>query len=96
MNNYMPIVRLEVESMRLSILHAFSNQMLQMDDNLKIAVDNFCTPENIQRIMNGEVERVMREVIQEELVKFYRHGEGRQIIAEKIKKNILEGHSDLL
>ena len=66
-DNSIPVVRLEVEYMKHTILHAFTEHSLKVDEDVKRAVDHFCRPENIQAIVKGAVDSVLKEAINSEI-----------------------------
>lgn len=86
----LPIIRLEVESLKASILHAFSDYQLQFDSTVKAAVEKFCEPNNVQLIVNKAVDTTMREVIQSEVESFLRYGKGRVVLKEAVNKKLAE------
>jgi len=87
----MPIIRLEVESMKYQLNTMLSEYAAQMDADLKQAVEDFCTPENIQYIVKTTADRVMEQTIREEVEKFFRNsGEGRKAIATAVKESLLK------
>jgi len=86
-----PIIRLEVESMKYQICTVLSDYAAQMDEDMRQAVEDFCTPENIQRIVKTTAGRVLEQTIREEVEKFFRcEGEGRKAIAAAVKESILK------
>lgn len=85
----MPIIRLEVESMRYTIVTALTQYQAQLDSDIKKAVDLYCTPENIQKVIQDVTFSTLNYVIKEEVEKFFRYGEGRTVIAESVKETLL-------
>lgn len=81
-----PVIRLEVERMKHSILAAFSEYQGKLDADLVAAVEAYCAPENIQAVIAREVQRVLDNVIREEVERFYRYGHGREVVKEAIRK----------
>lgn len=80
-----PIIRIEIESM----LNTYS---VQMDEQVKLAIDKYCTPENLQAIISWEVKTTLDECIKAEVKNFFSYGsEGKKIVAEAVRKKLLEG-----
>jgi hypothetical protein len=87
-----PIIRFEVEHLKHCILHAFSEYALSFDKDIKEAINRFCKPENIQRIMNEAVRETMEQAINDEVQSFFRFGKGREVIKKVITKNLEESY----
>lgn len=85
-----PIIRLELESMKHSIYAAFSEHAASMDLDIKASVEAFCTPGNPKGIIKDQVDRVLKAAIEDEIKSFYAYGDGRKIIREAVQKRLLE------
>ena len=85
-----PLIRIELESLKSCLVHAFSKQMLDMDEMFNEAVKRYCTPENIESILNTEVKRVLDKLISETVSGFFTYGKGRDIVAERVKSRLNE------
>lgn len=87
----LPIIRLEVEGMKYAICTALTEHAAQMDADIKAAVELYCTPENIKKIVTDSATRILDATIREEVEKFFRYnGEGRKAVAEAVKECILK------
>ena len=84
-----PIIRLEVEAMKYQICMMLSEHAVQMDKDIKDAVDEYCTTANLKRVVQQNATRVLDEVIQAEVQNFFRYGEGRKAVAEAVRESIL-------
>ena len=78
------IVRLEVDHMRQSILHAITDYQLQMDADIRKAVEQACSPEHVRMVIFTEAQRVLDKVLAEEIQHFYSNGPGRKFVREKV------------
>ena len=83
-----PVIRLEVSYMKHAILHAFSAHTLKVDASVKKAVEEFCTPENIETIVKRAVDTALNDAIKEEIRRFYEYGAGRAYIAEAVRERL--------
>ena len=81
----MPIVRLEVERLKSSVLHLFSEQALSLDSDIRAAVEAYCTPENIANVIATSVNDILDRAVRDEVDRFYREGSGRQRVAEAVR-----------
>lgn len=75
--------------MRHSIVAALTEHQMQMDENIKSAVDEYCTPENLKRVVDSAAASALNNVIKEEVTKFFLYGDGRSAVAESVRKSIL-------
>jgi hypothetical protein len=90
MERTLPIIRLEVEGMKRAICTALTQHSAQMDADLKAAVDDYCTPENLAHVVKSTAAKILDSVIREEVEKFFRFsGEGRKAVAQAVKECIL-------
>lgn len=85
----LPIIRMSVESMKYSIAKALTEVQAEMDEYLRAAVDEYCTPENLARVVKQQAREELDKVIREEVNNFFRYGEGRQAVIEAVRESIL-------
>ena len=83
-----PVVRLEVEYMKHSILHAFAEHSAKIDTDVRAAVERFCTVENVRAIVGDAVDRALKAAIEEEINRFYRYGAGREFIKRAVAEKL--------
>ena len=82
-----PVIRLEVEEhMRHAITVALSNYTAQLDQDLQDAVEHYCTPDNLRRIIDDETSRQLDIVIREQVKNWFVFGEGREIIKQAVER----------
>jgi hypothetical protein len=86
----MPIIRFELEGMKRTMVTALAQHQKLMDQDIQDAVNSYCTPENIKRVIHEAAFRALDHAIKEEVDKFFRYGEGRKQIAEVIKEKLLK------
>ncbi|MEN6549954.1 MAG: hypothetical protein ABFE07_28255 [Armatimonadia bacterium] len=87
----MPLVRLEVEGMRRTLVHALAEQNLAMDGYVQAAIDKFCHPDNLQAIIEREAQEALSRAIKEEIDNFFGYaGPGRTVIKEIMAKRLTE------
>ena len=84
----LPIIRLEVEGMKHSISVALMEHQIQMDEYVSKAIEEYCTPENIERVVMAASSLAINNALKEEVEKFFRYGNGRKAIATAVE-NIL-------
>lgn len=90
----MPIIRLSLEGMQMSILHAFAQYQVENDAMVKEAVEAFLKPENVQRIVAQCVEREIKSALEKEISTFFLYGAGRDFLAKAVKEKLLSSMHD--
>ena len=83
-----PIIRLEVDRMRHTIAKAFTEYELQISEEIRQAVDTYCSEDNIQRVVSDSVRVTLDRAIDEEITKYFAYGEGRKFIAKEVIKRL--------
>ena len=80
-----PIIRLELDNLRHSIQLALSNHSLNIDEQVKKAIDQFATEENLAAIIGAEVRKAISSAVSEEVIRFFRYsGKGREVIRDAV------------
>jgi len=82
--NEAPIVRLELEHMKHSILHAFISHSSDMQKAVEASIDRYCSSENLQLEIDKIVASVINSCIQRDVDSFFRYGEGRAVVAKAV------------
>jgi hypothetical protein len=90
-----PVLRIELQSMIHSIQAAFSENIMQLDFDVKTAIDEFCRPENLRQIVQNQVSTVLKNVIQQEIHNYYTYGDGREVIKAAIKNRLDNNETSL-
>ena len=85
-----PIIRIELERMALTLNTMLSQELAKMDVDVREAVKHFCTPENIRRILNQQVQSAVEAGITSELSAFFRYGNGRKLLRKAIEEHFSE------
>jgi hypothetical protein len=91
----MPVIRLELETMRHSICAAFSDYVTKLDEDVQAAVEAFCTPSNLKAIIETQVRQTLTAAIQDEIKAFYSCGDGRKAVKEAIQRRLSENKTEL-
>lgn len=90
-----PIIRMEVEGMKHAIMAAFMEHTAKLDEDMKAAVEQFCTPDNLKSIIYSQVKSVLDQIIRSEIDNFYQYGEGRKAIKEAVQKRLQDDKTEL-
>lgn len=81
--------------MRQSMIHAFSEHILQMDGLFQHAITEACKPEIVQELVMDAARRHLRTALDEEVKNFLAYGEGRKLVRAEVEKR-LKADFDLL
>ncbi len=88
--NELPIIRLELEGMRMTFCRALTEYHASIDASVQDAVERFCRPENISRIVNSSADKAMEEAIRASVDDFFRYGDGRKAIQDAVRARLGE------
>jgi hypothetical protein len=91
MSGPIPIIKLEVDHMKHTMAIALSQYTAQLDQNLQEAVEKFCTPENLKRIIEEEAHKQLDIVIREQVKQWFVYGEGRAVIRQAVEQKLKDG-----
>ncbi len=86
--NSLPIITLSVDQIRHSMKIALSEYTAQLDSHLQEAIERFCTPENLRRIVETEAAQTLDQVLREEVKRWFITGDGRQVIRAAVEKKL--------
>lgn len=80
-----PIISLQIQGMKETIHHAFSERMLDLSSEVKLALDKHCTPENIQRSIDETVGPLVDEAVKNAVKKWWLLSEeGQKLLNEAV------------
>lgn len=86
----LPIIRLEVQGIKYTVVRALTEHAAQMDADIQAAVEEYCTPQNLQSIVRTAAHDALRAAIEEEVKAFFTYGDGRKAVAAAVKESILQ------
>ena len=84
----MPIIRLEVEGMKHSIMTALLESQAQIDADIVAAAEAYCTEENISRVVREATSSAMDRVLKDEVRSFFEYGNGRTAIRRAVLESL--------
>jgi hypothetical protein len=94
-NSGIPFIRLELEGMKQSIIHAFGELQVNQDQMVRDAVAKFCTTENLQGMLDSIVRETLTYEIKQAVTDFYRYREGRDLIKKLVQERLAESSTEL-
>ena len=86
-----PIIRLEVERMKETIMMALADHSARIDADVQAAVDAYCTEGNVSAVVCEEVRRQLDAAVKEEIRNFFQWSKpGRQAVKEAVYQHLAE------
>jgi len=84
-NMNIPIIRLEVERMKHTILQALPQHAAAMDASVTAAIEAFCTQANIDSVVRVAAMEALNAAVKEEVRSFFQYSKpGRQAVREAV------------
>ena len=84
-----PIIKLEVEGMKYTVSTALMEHQAQIDASVQAALEAVCHPDNIDHVVRDTAMEAAKAVIESEIDRFFRYGEGRTALVEVIRARLL-------
>lgn len=88
MTHDLPVIRLEIESMKAGILQTLSDYTARMDADIQAAVEAYCTPENITSIVQKAAADAIDEAIKSDVRHFFLYGDGRKFVKDAVNEQL--------
>jgi len=86
-----PIIRLEVDFMKATMLRHLSEEAVKIDSMVQQAVEDYCSEENLRAILNVEVKQAMDAAVREEVRGFFNGTQaGRLAVREMVIRHLDE------
>lgn len=90
----MPIVRLTLDGMKYAVAAALNEHVLNIEDEVKKALDEFVAEDTIPRMVTKIVRDEVSAAISEEVQRFFREtGIGRQAIRQAVDEHMNKMYS---
>lgn len=87
MNN-IPMIKVELETMKQTMHHAFCEQLLNLDEQFQKAIEEACDPKAIQFLLNEAARTYIKQAMNEEVRWFFLNGPGRDVVKERVIKQL--------
>ena len=88
MTENLPIIRLEVGHLRHTMVRMMTDHTAKMDFQIKQAIEQACSPDNVQRILDEAARRYLAQAIDDEVKSFLLCGKGRALLRKQIEKRL--------
>jgi len=83
-----PIITLEVEHMKHQIRTALIEYEGMLSKEIQDAVDAYCTPDNVRRVVADAVKRTVDDSLKDELHHYFRYGAGHHALLSVIRESL--------
>ena len=90
-----PVIKLEVERMKHTLLMMINDETLRLDEQLKAAVEAYCSEGNLTRVINEYVNVQMKRAIEDAVQQFYQWGPGKKLVAEVVYTKLIAEHEKI-
>jgi Tfp pilus assembly ATPase PilU len=93
--NTIPIIRLELQRASHAFMAAISPEFIKLEKDVRAAIEEACTPENIRRVLREAVQTTLREAINREVENYYKYsGDGqkqlKKAVADLLSRQVFE------
>ena len=72
-NSTIPIIRLELSGFKHSLMAAIGEHHAQIDADLKAAVEEFCKPEVVGRIVREQALEILKAETEKEVERYFKY-----------------------
>jgi hypothetical protein len=79
-----PVIRIEFERMRHSIMSMVSQQNLEFDQYFQEALDSYCSEESVRRLIDSETKKAIDAAMKQEIGDYFKFGQGRHTLRRAI------------
>jgi hypothetical protein len=84
-----PIIRLEVDFMKSTMIRHLSEETVKVDSMVAKAVEAYCSDENLQHVIDEEVKLALNFAVREEIRDFFSSTRsGRQAVREMVVRHL--------
>lgn len=91
MSNSFPVIRLQLEGLRHTVLHAFSEEQLKMDEMLKQELDRYLSDASLRMVLRNEVEANINLAVKESVHHwFVMSPDGQKLIKDRVAAELDE------
>ncbi len=66
-----PVIKLEVESMKYTVVTALQQHAALMDSSIQAAVESYCTPENIDAVVQEAAKQALDAAVKQEVRDYF-------------------------
>lgn len=89
--SHFPIIKLEIESLKHSILHELSQYHFEVDSMVKEEIKKYCREDNIRQVLRAQISQSISHAIKQETENFFSYGPGREFVKAEVIKKLSEG-----
>lgn len=82
-NPELPMIRVELESMRRQMVHAFAAEQLELDEMFQAALEKALDPEAIQKRLERDAKMWVESAVGDAVKEYFCFGNGKRAIREE-------------
>jgi len=81
----MPIIRIELEGIRQTILHSFGGYTDELNRLVEKEVGKACSSGAVEQIVRAEVSKAMKKIVEDSIRRYFKYGDGRKGLDAAVK-----------
>lgn len=85
-----PVIKITIDHMRHSLLSAMSDYAVQLDEQIKLAVDDALQPDRIQKFLNDIARKEIDLAIEKCVSGYFRRGDGARAVESVVMQQLKE------
>jgi len=85
-----PVIKISIEHMTQSIMHAFSQQMFDTDQYVQEEVKRYCSEDNLRAVVSTAARNAIDAAVKKEVETFFRYGVGADIVKKAVIRRLEE------
>lgn len=85
----LPLFRIQLEGVRETLTGAVVLHQESITKDLLAAVESYCSPDNLQKVLETEVNKVLGNIIADEVRSFFTYGEGRAAVRDAVRSAVI-------
>lgn len=86
-----PIISVSISGMRESLRVAVVEHSEEINTILQNAIDEYCTPANLQSVILSTVRTQINKAVQDAIKHYYQYGEGREEVKKAVEEALQKG-----
>lgn len=90
-----PMIRLELQGMKQTILHAFRGYQLNIDKTVKESLDRVCSDGGIERLIDEQVREQVEKAVKSKIKEFFGWGDGSKAIEAALNDMLNNAFEDI-
>ena len=83
-----PKLRLELEGLKMQVIHAFTSYNQDVQDMVKQELENYLSTDNLKRLVRQTIKESVEWGVKAKIESYFKHGEGHHLIDETVAEGL--------